>query len=185
MVDASVRRLATVSDGELAGLAEVLVDCVAAGASVSFMWPFMLEQALAYWATVADEVAAGRRMLLVAEDEEGVVGTVQLVPAQPDNQPHRADVGKLLVHRRGRRRGVGAALMRAVDVVAHQAGKTVLVLDTADPGAERLYLRLGWQRVGVVPDFAMLPDGGMCATTILWKRVSPDLPELSGIAPSG
>jgi GNAT superfamily N-acetyltransferase len=171
MVDTLVRRLTTVSHEELGGLAEVLVDCVAAGASVSFMWPFTVERATAYWATVADEVAAGRRMLLVAEDEAGVVGTVQLLPAQPENQPHRADVGKLLVHRRGRRRGIGEALMRAVEDVAHQAGRTVLVLDTADPGAERLYLRLGWQRVGVVPGFAMLPDGAMCDTTIMWKRV--------------
>jgi GNAT superfamily N-acetyltransferase len=171
MVDTRVRRLTTVSHEELAGLAEVLVDCVAAGASVSFMWPFTIEQATAYWGTVAHEVESGRRELLVAEDSAGVVGTVQLIPAVPENQPHRADVGKLLVHRRGRRRGIGEALMRAVEDVARQADKTVLVLDTADPGAERLYLRLGWQPVGVVPDFAMLPDGAMCDTTILWKRL--------------
>jgi GNAT superfamily N-acetyltransferase len=185
MVDASVRRLAIVSDVELAGLAEVLVDCVAAGASVSFMWPFTLERATSYWATVADDVSAGRRALLVAEDEAGVVGTVQLVPAQPENQPHRADVGKLLVHRRGRRLGVGEALMRAVEGVARDEGKSVLVLDTADPGAERLYLRLGWQRVGVVPDFAMLPDGGMCDTTMLWKRVDRSRHESIRVDPSG
>jgi GNAT superfamily N-acetyltransferase len=171
MVDTRVRRLTVMSDADLTGLADVLADCVAAGASVSFMWPFTVERAVAYWATVADEVAAGRRALLIAEDAVGVVGTVQMIPAQPENQPHRADVSKLLVHRRGRRRGLGEALMRAVEEVASEAGKTVLVLDTADPGAERLYLRLGWQRVGVVPDFAMLPDGGMCDTTILWKRV--------------
>jgi GNAT superfamily N-acetyltransferase len=171
MVDTRVRRLVTVSHEELADLADVLADCVTAGASVSFMWPFTVDQASAYWTTVALEVEAGRRELLVAEDTTGVVGTVQLIPAVPENQPHRADVGKLLVHRRGRRRGIGEALMRAVEDVARQAGKTVLVLDTADPGAERLYLRLGWHRVGVVPDFALLPDGAMCDTTFLWKRV--------------
>ncbi len=171
MVDTRVRRLTTVSLEELAGLADVLVDCVASGASVSFMWPFTVEQAGAYWTTVAHEVESGRRELLVAEDSAGVVGTVQLIPAVAENQPHRADVSKLLVHRRGRRRGIGEALMRMVEDVAHESGRTVLVLDTADPGAERLYVRLGWQRVGVVPDFAMLPDGGMCDTTFMCKRV--------------
>lgn len=184
MVDTRVRQLTTVSQEELAGLAEVLVDCVAAGASVSFMWPFTLERAAAYWTTVAHEVEAGRRQLLVAEDTAGVVGTVQLIPAVPENQPHRADVAKLLVHRRGRRRGIGEALMRAVEEVACQAGKTVLVLDTADPGAELLYVRLGWQRVGVVPDFAMLPDGRMCDTTIMWKRAAPDPRASTGSSPA-
>lgn len=155
----------------MAGLAAVLVDCVEGGASVSFIHPLTVGRAEDYWRAVVADAAAGRRVLLVADDEEGVVGTVQLVPAQPENQPHRADVSKLLVHRRGRRRGIGEALMRALDDVARTVGKTVLVLDTADPGAERLYVRLGWERVGVVPDYALMPDGALCATTFMWKRV--------------
>ena len=170
-MSASVRRLDAPTLSDVAGLATVLVDCVESGASVSFMHPLGLDRAEDYWRGVASDAAAGRRVLLVAEDDAGIVGTVQLVPALPENQPHRADVSKLLVHRRGRRRGIGEALMRSLEEVARTMGRTVLVLDTADPGAERLYLRLGWERVGVVPDYALMPDGEPCATTFLWKRV--------------
>jgi GNAT superfamily N-acetyltransferase len=97
---------------------------------------------------------------------------VQLVLAQPDNQPHRADVSKMLVHRRARRQGVAQRLMAMVDAVARAEGKTVLVLDTVTGGdAERLYARSGWQRVGSVPDYALMPDGALCATTVFYKRV--------------
>jgi GNAT superfamily N-acetyltransferase len=153
-------------------LAQVLVDCVEGGASVSFMWPLPLAKAQAFWRGVADGVARGERALLLARDSAGVVGTVQLVLAQPDNQPHRADVSKMLVHRRARRQGVAQRLMAMVDAVARAEGKTVLVLDTVTGGdAERLYARSGWQRVGSVPDYALMPDGALCATTVFYKRV--------------
>ena len=122
---------------------------------------------------MADGVARGERALLVAEDAHGaIVGTVQLVMAMPDNQPHRADVAKMLVHRRARRAGVGRRLLAALDEVAKEEGKTVLVLDTVTGGdAERLYERAGWQRAGVVPKFALMPDGAFCATTFFYRHL--------------
>lgn len=168
----TLRRLSQVSDAQVAALADVLVDCVEGGASVSFMLPLSHEHASRFWRQVAAGVAAGERALLVAEDAQGIVGTVQLVLAQPDNQPHRADLAKMLVHRRGRRQGLGEALMRGAEALARECGKTLLVLDTVTGGdAERLYARLGWQRVGVIPDFALWPQGGLCATTYFYKRV--------------
>ena len=152
-------------------LADLLIDCVEGGASVSFMLPISRATALTFWRGVADAVARGERTLLVAEDAAGcIVGTVQLVTAQPENQPHRADVAKMLVHRRARRRGVAQRLLEALDDAAHAAGKTVLVLDTVSGGdAERLYARAGWQRVGEVPRYALMPDGSFCATTFFYK----------------
>jgi GNAT superfamily N-acetyltransferase len=152
-------------------LADVLLDCVEGGASVSFMLPMARETALSFWRKVADGVARGERTLLVAEDEEGIVGTVQLITDMPENQPHRADVAKLLVHRRARGAGIGRRLMEAVEDAAREQGRRVLVLDTASGTAERLYERLGWQRVGVVPDYALMPDGELCATTFFYKHV--------------
>jgi predicted GNAT family acetyltransferase len=170
-----VRRLSTVSEAQIHQLAELLVDCVHAGASVSFMAPLELEHARAFWRGVADGVAQGERALLVAEDEDGIVGTVQLVLAQPDNQPHRADVSKMLVLRRLRRRGLGEALMQHAEQVARSCGKTLLVLDTASADAERLYARLGWQRCGVIPGYALLPEGGLCDTTFFYRELgAPD-----------
>lgn len=165
----AVRRVHVVDDATLDGLADVLVDCVAGGASVSFLHPLSRERARAFWARVASGVAAGERALLIAEDAHGVCGTVHLVIEQPENQPHRADLTKMLVHRRARRRGVGAALLRAVEEEARARGKTLLVLDTASPDAERLYERAGWQRVGTVPGFALLPAGGPCDTTFFYR----------------
>lgn len=155
-------------------LADVLIDCVEGGASVSFMLPLSRDTALAFWRGVAQGVARGERILLVAEDAEGrIVGTVQLITAQPENQPHRADVAKMLVSRRARRRGVAQRLMGAVDEAAREAGKTVLVLDTVTGGdAERLYQRAGWQRVGVVPNYALMPDGAFCSTTYFHKQLA-------------
>lgn len=156
-----------------AALADVLIDCVAGGASVSFMAPLSREKAVAFWRGVADGVASGARALLVAEDgpTETVVGTVQVILDQPENQPHRADIAKMLVHRRARRRGIGAMLMRAAEDAARAAGKTLLVLDTASGDAERLYQRSGWIRVGVVPGYALWPEGGRCATTFYYKEL--------------
>ena len=154
-------------------LADVLVDCVEGGASVSFMLPLSREKALAFWRNTAEGVARRERVLLVAEDPDGqVMGTVQLVTLQPDNQPHRADVSKMLVRRQSRRRGIAQRLMAAIEDVARDEGKTVLVLDTVTGGdAERLYERAGWQRVGVVPNYALMPDGALCGTTFYYKHV--------------
>jgi GNAT superfamily N-acetyltransferase len=167
-----IRRVRHVSEGELEGLIDVLVDCVDGGASVSFMQPFTRERAAAFWRDVADGVEGGKRVLLVAEDGRGICGTVQLIVDLPENQPHRADLAKMLVHRRARRQGLGAALMRAAEATATACGKTLLVLDTVTGGdAERLYARLGWRRVGVIPDYALFPDGRFCATTVFYRKV--------------
>jgi GNAT superfamily N-acetyltransferase len=138
----SPRRLLAPNDAEIDGLASVLIDCVEGGASVSFMHPLPRDRAVAFWSSVAQGVAAGERALLVAEDAQGVCGTVQLVLDQPENQPHRADLSKMLVHRRARRQGLGAALLRAAETTARECGKTLLVLDTASDEAERLYERV-------------------------------------------
>ncbi len=166
-----VRRLAAIGERERRGLGGVLIDCVEGGASVSFMHPMTRAKADAFWRGVADDVARGDRAVLVAEDAAGeIVGTVQLVLRLPENQPHRAEVAKMLVHRRARRRGLAAALMTAVEAVARAEGKTLLVLDTVTGGeAERLYDRLGWERCGLIPDFALWPDGRPCGTTVFYK----------------
>jgi len=169
-----VRRVAAHEAAQcIDALADVLIDCVDGGASVSFMSPLSRDKAVAFWQMVAGGVERGERALLVAQTDDGqIVGTVQLVLAQPDNQPHRADVAKMLVHRRARRRGVAQRLMAAADAVARDEGKTVLVLDTVTGGdAERLYERAGWQRVGAVPDYALMPDGSFCGTTFYYKHL--------------
>jgi len=168
----TVRRLDTITSREFGGLCEVLMDCVEGGASVSFMHPMTLAKAADFWREVAASVNRGERALLIAEDEQGaVIGTAQAVWATPENQPHRADVAKMLVHRRARRLGVGAAVLEAAEEAARDAGRTVLVLDTASDDAERLYVRRGWQRVGTIPDYALMPDGARCATVVYYKRL--------------
>lgn len=160
----------------IAALSAVLIDCVEGGASVGFMAPLGRERVDSFWRNVAEGVAAGLRLLLVAEDQTSgeIVGTVQVVFGQPENQPHRADVSKLLVRRSARGRGLGGNLVRAAEEAARGAGKTLLVLDTVTGSdAERLYRRLGWTRVGVVPGYALMPDGELCATTIFYKALSP------------
>jgi ribosomal protein S18 acetylase RimI-like enzyme len=168
----SVRRVHALEDTQIDELATVLIDCVEGGASVSFMHPLSRERALAFWRRVAQGVAADERALIVAEDARGLCGTVQLVLDQPENQPHRAELSKMLVHRRARRRGLGAALMRAAEAAARACGKTLLVLDTANDEAERLYERLGWTRVGMIPDYALLPQGGLCGTTVYYRNLA-------------
>ena len=156
----------------LDGLAAVLHDCVAAGASVSYMWPFSHEQARGAFEAWAAEVDQGRRLLLAALANGEVVGTVQVILALPPNQPHRGEIAKLLVHRSARRRGVAQQLMERAEAEARAEGKTLLVLDavTGDD-AERLYGRLGWNKVGVIPGFALYPDGRPCDTTYFWKAL--------------
>jgi ribosomal protein S18 acetylase RimI-like enzyme len=168
----SVRRVHTVSDAEIDQLASLLIDCVSGGASVGFMHPLAQQRALAFWLRIAKAVEAEERALLLAEDSEGVCGTVQLVLAQPDNQPHRADLAKMLVHRRARRQGLGAALVRAAESAGRECGKTVLVLDAVTNGdAARLYERLGWLRVGDIPRYALMPDGAFCSTTVFYRNL--------------
>ena len=154
-------------------LAEILVDCVEGGASVSFLAPLALPKAAAFWHGVVESAARGQLALMIARDPQGTVqGTVQLVLSQPENQPHRADVAKLLVHRRVRRVGAGELLMREVERVALAEGKSLLVLDTASADAERLYRRLGWNFCGVIPGYALNPDRTSCDTTVYWKSLT-------------
>jgi GNAT superfamily N-acetyltransferase len=168
-----IRRLTDVSAAQIRGLAELLIDCVAGGAGVSFQHPLSPAKAEAFWSGVAADVARGDRALLIAEDASGIVGTVQLALAQPENQPHRADLAKMLVHRRARRQGLGTALMVAAEQVARECGKTLLVLDTATGSdADRLYARLGWQPVGVIPGYSLLPHGGMCDTRYFYRELA-------------
>lgn len=168
----SIRRLHSVDDAQIEALADVLIDCVDGGAGVSFMHPLAPAKAQAFWRRVAAGVAAGERALLVAEDDEGIVGAVQLELAQPDNQPHRADLSKMLVHRRARRQGLGAALVHAAEETARACGKTLLVLDTnTGSDAERLYARLGWVRVGSIPGYSLQPRGGLSPTTFFYKEL--------------
>jgi GNAT superfamily N-acetyltransferase len=156
-------------------LADVLLDCVEGGASVGFMHPLARDRALAFWQQVLDSAARNERIVLLAGDTASgnILGTVQVVLAVPENQPHRADVAKMLVHRRARRRGLGAALMQAAEAAAREAGKTLLVLDTVTGGdAERLYARLGWQPCGVIPGYALWPRGGLCSTTVFYRELA-------------
>jgi GNAT superfamily N-acetyltransferase len=168
-----VRRLAA---GEvrahLDGLAAVLADCVEGGASVSYMAPFSHEQARDAFEAFGAEVEMGRRVILAAFAEDELVGTVQLNLATPPNQPHRAEIAKLLVRRSARKRGVAQRLMERAEREALAEGKTLLVLDTVTgDDAERLYERLGWTRVGVIPGYALYPNGRPCDTTVFWKAL--------------
>ena len=167
----SLRRLHALDDAHIDGLTDVLIDCVEGGASVSFMHPLTRDRAVAFWRRLAQGVAAGERAVLVAEDAHGLCGTVQLVLAQPENQPHRADLAKMLVHRRARRRGLGRALFEAVEAEARRRGRTLLTFDTMSGGAgERLYLSCGCLKVGEIPQYALYPSGGAPeATSIFYK----------------
>jgi GNAT superfamily N-acetyltransferase len=159
----------------ITALADVLFDCVQGGASVSFISSFTKSDAELFYENVFEKVEQAERVVLAAFIDSKLVGTVQILTATPPNQPHRADIAKLLVHRSARGHGVGRALMQHVEEVSRQLGKTLLVLDTVtgDPG-ERLYTNLGWTRVGVIPRYALYPDGRWCDTTIFYKS----LPEL-------
>ena len=170
--DIQIHRLQTIGDREIQELSDVLIDCVESGASVSFMLPMPRAKAETYWRSTAASVARGERVVLAAEDSVGtIVGTVQVMLNQPENQPHRGDLAKMLVHRGARRQGIGAALLAAAERGALDAGKTLLVLDTASDDAERLYARQGWQRCGAIPNYALFPDGTPCATTIFFKSL--------------
>jgi GNAT superfamily N-acetyltransferase len=166
-----IRCLNALTDRHIEELSDVLIDCVHGGASVSFMLPMTREKARHFWQASAASAARGERFIVVAEDESGsIVGTVTVITALPENQPHRADVAKMLVHRRARRRGLGAAVLAAAEREARKRGKTVLVLDTVTGSdAERLYANNGWQRCGEIPLYALWPDGRPCPTTYYYK----------------
>ena len=155
-------------------LAAILADCVAGGASVGFMDGFGIAEAALYFRKVFDDLADGRVVLLAARQGRRIVGTVQLGLDTMPNQPHRADVKKLLVHRSARNAGVGERLMRDIEAFARHHDRSLLVLDTVTESAgDRLYTRLGWRRVGVIPDYALWPDGRFCDTTVFYKRIAP------------
>src|SRR5262245_28996826 len=168
-----IRSLPSIGEHEIEGLSDVLIDCVEGGASVSFLLPMSRAKADVFWRNAAAGVARGERIVLAAYDSGGaIVGTVQVILQQPENQPHRGDLAKMLVHRRARRQGIGAALLTAAERAAAEAGKTLLVLDTASDDAERLYERQGWQLCGQIPDYALLPDGLPCSTTFFFKSLA-------------
>lgn len=173
--DIEIVRLRVLGEAEVAGLSEVLRDCVEGGASVSFMLPMPREKAVAYWRSLAPAVTREECLVLAAREDSGaMLGTVTLLLKQPENQPHRADLAKMLVHRRARRAGLGARLLAAAEDAARRAGRTLLVLDTADAAAARLYQRAGWQLVGAIPDYALWPQGGRCATNVFYKKLRAD-----------
>lgn len=156
---------------DLDELAALLMDAVDSGAGVSFILPFSVAAARDWWRTMFERADA-RAIVLVARDEDGIVGTVQLHPAWAPNQPHRADIAKLIVHRRARRRGIARALMIAIEARARAAGFTLLTLDTVvGDAAEQLYATSGWRRVGVIPDYALYPDGRPHDAVIFYKNV--------------
>jgi GNAT superfamily N-acetyltransferase len=163
---------APIADTALDQLSAVLVDCVEGGASVSFMAPFSHNDGLNFFRKIAASVASGDTVLIAANLGGRIVGTVQLGLDTPPNQPHRADVKKMLVHRSARSRGIGAALMAAVEDEARRRGRWLLVLDTV-PGMSgyRLYQRAGWTKVGTIPNYALFPDGRLCDTAVFWKQL--------------
>lgn len=168
-----VRCLDRLSEGEIEQLCDVLIDCVEGGASVSFMWPMSRQKARTFWEGAAQSAARGERFIVVAQSDDGIIGTVSVILNLPENQPHRADVAKMLVHRRGRRQGVGAAVLSAAEDEARHRGRTLLVLDTVSGSdAERLYMRQGWQRCGEIPMYALWPDGRPCPTTYYYKALA-------------
>jgi GNAT superfamily N-acetyltransferase len=169
-----IRRLSAAEGRQYLGaLADVLLDCVAGGASVSFMASLTKPEAEAFFERVVDGVEHGERILLAAFVDSELLGTVQMITATPPNQPHRGDIAKLLVHRSARGQGVATRLMEQVEEASRSAGKTLLVLDTVTGGdAERLYMRLGWTKSGIIPNYALFPDGGFCDTTVFWKDLA-------------
>jgi GNAT superfamily N-acetyltransferase len=157
---------------QIEALAGVLLNCVEGGASVGFMPPFAEPDAIAVFEHAAAEAGEGRRLVLGAFLSGELVGTVQVVLALPPNQPHRGEITKLLTHSSTRNRGIARSLMERAEAEARGEGKTLLVLDTCSGSvAERLYLRLGWTRVGVIPGFALYPDGSVCDTVVFWKQI--------------
>ncbi len=154
----------------IAEFVEVIVDCVVGGGSISFMNTITPDEARAFWTGVFADVAAGGRILIVAENSGRIDGTVQTVFADKPNQPHRGDIAKMMVHRRARGAGLGAKLLAAAEEAGRSHGRWLLVLDTeTGKEGERLYARGGWTPVGVIPNYALTPDGALCGTTVFYK----------------
>jgi len=157
----------------LGALADILWDCVADGASVSFMWPFDVNQSLSYWSGVVTSLSENRLRLFAASYNSVLGGTVQLWLDGPCNQQHRAEIRKLLVHRTFRRQGLARDLMRHAESQARAMGRSLLTLDTVTGGpGEQLYESLAWQKAGVIPRYAKWPDGRFCDTTVLFKELA-------------
>ena len=164
----------TAAPADLRDLANLLVDAVDSNAGVSFLGGLTEGEAEAWWRSVLAS-SSERAIILIARDAEGIVGTATLQPSWAPNQPHRADVGKLIVHRRARRRGIARALMHALEQAASAGGFTLLLLDTRKGDhPERLYASMGWVRVGEVPGFALNPDGTLCDTVFYYKELVRD-----------
>lgn len=171
MSDVTIRRLeADEAETRIAELATIVLDCVAGGASVSFMADMTRGEALTFWSKVIDGVLSGQRILLVAESGGLLIGTVQVVASGVPNQPHRSDLSKMLVHRSARGKGVGAALLKAAEDASREAGWWLMVLDTVSGSdGDRLYQRGGWTPVGIIPNYALWPDSTLCPTTYFYK----------------
>jgi GNAT superfamily N-acetyltransferase len=168
---AMIERVGPASDDVVRDLAALLVDAVEDNAGISFMAGLRSDDAVSWWRKTL-EAATPRTVVLLARDEHGAVGTVQLQPAWPPNQPHRADVAKLIVHRRARGRGIARSLMESLERHAREQQFRLLLLDTCKGGsAERLYVSMGWIRVGEVPGFALNPDGSLCDTVFFYKEL--------------
>jgi GNAT superfamily N-acetyltransferase len=171
----SIERVLLLEPDILNGLAEVTLDVVEDGASVGFMDPFTLDKALKFWDKVKLRLERKEIVLLVAKDRKSdkIIGTVQLIIDLPENQPHRADVAKMQVHRSARRLGIGEALLKSIEKEALNIGRTLLVLDTATGSdAQRLYEKLGWIRVGDIPEYALWPKGELCSSTFFYRKLS-------------
>ena len=154
-------------------LSDLLIEAVAHGGSVSFMHPLPLEMANAFWEGSLSAAARGERIVLGALDGDVLVGTVTLLLDLPPNQPHRAEIAKMMTKLSHRNRGIATALMGAAERMAIERGRTLLVLDTAvDDGASSLYEGLGFNLTGIIPDYALKPHGGLTGTMIYWKRIA-------------
>jgi GNAT superfamily N-acetyltransferase len=162
------------AERRLAELAAILVDAVEGGASVNFLAGLTPAQAEAFWRGQLPGLADGSRILIVAEEAARLVGTVVLTFAQQPNQPHRGEIGKMLVLRPARRRGIGRALLDAAEAAARAADRTLLILDTEQGSdGERLYRACGWTAFGTVPGYALSTDGKPSDVTFFYKQFAP------------
>jgi GNAT superfamily N-acetyltransferase len=172
MAGITIERVRESSSDVIDALAALLMDAVESNAGISFMSDLTTDHARVWWRELLSK-SDSRTVVLAASDDDGIVGTVQLQRAWPPNQPHRADVAKLIVHRRAQGRGIARALMHEIERHARDEGLTLLMLDTCKGGAaEQLYLSLEWIPVGVVPNFALNPDGSWCDTVFFYKQLT-------------